>query len=234
VADVAEAPVVETADESVATSPADSRRHEIVWLTPANCSIRLGDYNELLVERMDAESDGTVHPLLRRRDLAHGNFTDALLPETSEAAPSDTENASPQLRGAFVVCTFPASRPEEFLSLRAWDEKGDENEIGMIRSLSDWPEDVQHLVKAAIRRRYLLRRIESIHRLDLAHGFLECDVQTDRGREQFTMRWSQSQAQDFGEHGKLIIDTEDNRYVIPNVDALPKPDRIKFRQHIYW
>jgi hypothetical protein len=45
---------------------------------------------------------------------------------------------------------------------------------------------------------------------------------------------SQSQAQGFGDHGKLIIDTEDNRYVIPNVEELPKSDRTKSRQHIYW
>jgi len=28
--------------------------------------------------------------------------------------------------------------------------------------------------------------------------------------------------------------TEDNRYVNPDVDQLPKPDRQKFRQHVYW
>jgi ATP-binding cassette subfamily B protein len=205
--------------EEPATS-VNPRKHEIVWLSPANCHIRLGEFSELLVDRTDLETAScAVDPPLRRRDLADS---------------ANTEAPKPQLRGAFVVCTFPASRPEEYLSLRAWDENGDETEIGMIRSLDEWPEDVRDLIRAAIRRRYLLRRIESIHRMELAHGYLECDVQTDRGREKFTMRWSQSQAQDFGDGGKLIIDTEDNRYVIPDVEELPKSDRTKFRQHIYW
>lgn len=191
-----------------------------VFHPPANCHIRQGEFKELLVDRTDVATDSnTVHPPLRRRDS----------PE-----PANAETPKPKLRGAFVVCTFPASRPEEYLSLRAWDENGDETEIGMLRSLDEWPQDVRDLIRAAIRRRYLLRRIESIDRMELAHVYLECDVQTDRGRENFTIRWSQSQAQDFGDGSKLIIDTEDNRYVIPDVEQLPKPDRQKFRQHIYW
>lgn len=145
-----------------------------------------------------------------------------------------TSIEKPRLRGAFVVCAFPASHPEHYLSVRAWDEKGDETEIGLIRSLDDWPEEARAIIRASLNRRYLLRRIERIHRMELAHGYLEFDVQTNRGREQFTMRWSQSHAQDFGEQGKLISDTEDNRYVISDVDQLPKPDRQKFRQHVYW
>ncbi len=184
---------------------------------------------------MPLELETTVHPPLRRRDGALNSIAMTSAPEASiNSSLTPDETAKPQLRGAFVTCTFPASWPEEYLSLRAWDEHGDETEIGMIRSLAEWPVEVQTLIRSAINRRYLVRRIQSIHRMELAHGFLDFDVQTNRGREQFTMRWSQSLAQDFGEHGKLIIDTEDNRFVIPNINDLPRPDRDKFRQHIYW
>ena len=222
------------------TSPpvtlADARKHEFVWLNPANCHIRQGEFTELLVDRTDLEAaSNIVHLPLRRQEPADDTNAQTPSGEKLESADvSNSETPKPQLRGAFVVCTFPASRPEDYLSLRAWDENGDETEIGMIRSLDEWPEEVRDLIRVAIRRRYLLRKIESIHRMELAHGYLECDVQTERGREQFTMRWSQSQAQDFGDGGKLIIDTEDNRYVIPDVEKLPKPDRQKFRQHVYW
>jgi hypothetical protein len=200
------------------TDPApqlDSKKHELVWLTPENCQIGIGNLNKLLV------------------DLAMDSSRLCACSSTSGSSePTAIERAS--LRGAFVVCAFPASHPEQYLSVRAWDEKGDETEIGLIRSLDDWPEEARAIIRASLNRRYLLRRIERIHRMELAHGFLEFDVQTNRGREQFTMRWSQSHAQDFGEQGKLISDTEDNRYVIPDVDQLPKPDRQKFRQHVYW
>jgi hypothetical protein len=48
------------------------------------------------------------------------------------------------------------------------------------------------------------------------------------------MRWSSSQAVDYGECGKLIIDTEDNRYLIADTTALPSSDRERFEQYVYW
>jgi hypothetical protein len=39
------------------------------------------------------------------------------------------------------------------------------------------------------------------------------------------MRWTQSQAQDFGERGEVLVDTEDNRLLAPDVDALPRRQR---------
>jgi hypothetical protein len=32
----------------------------------------------------------------------------------------------------------------------------------------------------------------------------------------------------------MLLDTEDNRWVIHNVGDLPKPDRERFFQYIYW
>ncbi|MEZ6125597.1 MAG: DUF1854 domain-containing protein [Planctomycetaceae bacterium] len=176
----------------------------IDWLTPDNCRMTSGSLGELFVHRIDADTD----------------------------LPTDSTTASNSQ--GFVVYTFPATRPDEFLSVRTWDENGDETEVGMIRSLTDWPEDVQALIRASLDRRYMLRKIQAIHRMKLAFGYLDCDVTTHRGREQFTMRWSQSHAIDFGDDGKLICDTEDNRYVVADIDALPERDRILFRQHIYW
>lgn len=146
----------------------------------------------------------------------------------------DLSSKSESPRGGFVVCTFPATHPHRYLSVRGWDEKGDEVELGMISDLSDWPQASQNAIRRTLARRYLLKRILRIHNLRSAHGYLEFDVDTNVGREAFTMRWSQSQAQDFGRHGKIISDTEDNRYIVPDVDSLPKSDRQKFLQHIYW
>jgi ATP-binding cassette subfamily B protein len=146
----------------------------------------------------------------------------------------DLSSQSESPRGGFVVCTFPATHPQRYLSVRGWDEKGDEVELGMISDLTDWPQASQDAIQRTLARRYLLKRILRIHNLRSAHGYLEFDVDTNVGREAFTMRWSQSQAQDFGRCGKIISDTEDNRYIVPDVDSLPKSDRQKFLQHIYW
>ena len=83
-------------------------------------------------------------------------------------------------------------------------------------------------------RRYLLRKIQKVTQVKLRLGFLEFDVVTDLGREVFSMRWTQSQAIDFGERGKLLMDTEENRYVVPDSEALPAADRERFLQYVYW
>jgi ABC-type multidrug transport system ATPase subunit len=144
------------------------------------------------------------------------------------------ENGSRIAAGLFIVRTFPATRPEDYLSVRGWNETGDEIEVGMIRCLADWPEVDQAVVRTGLKRRSLVRAIGQVHDVKLAHGYLDFDVETDVGRQKFTTRWTQSQAIDFGSDGKMLIDTEENRYVVPSLEALPKPDRERFLQYVYW
>ncbi len=136
--------------------------------------------------------------------------------------------------GVFVVATFPATRPEEYLSVRGWDDDGEERELGLIRQLADWPVADQAIVGEAVARRTLVRSIRRIHDLRLARGYLDFDVETEAGRRSFTTRWTQSQAVDFGADGKLLIDTNDNRWVVPDVNDLPPADREKLERYVYW
>jgi ATP-binding cassette subfamily B protein len=136
--------------------------------------------------------------------------------------------------GVFVIRTFPASHPEEYLSVRGWGEDGEETELGMIRSLHDWGDADRSAIRAAIDRQALVRPIQRIHSVRLAHGYLDFDVETDVGRRQFTTRWTQSQVVDFGEEGKMLLDTDENRWVVRRLDDLPRPDRERFLQYVYW
>jgi ATP-binding cassette subfamily B protein len=136
--------------------------------------------------------------------------------------------------GVFVVPTFPATHPAGYLSVRGWTETGDEQELGMVRSLQEWPPDDHRVIMTALGRRSLVRTIVRVHGLALAHGYLDFDVETGTGRRRFTTRWTQSQAIDFGTDGKMMIDTEENRWVIPRIDALPTADRERFLHYVYW
>jgi ATP-binding cassette subfamily B protein len=136
--------------------------------------------------------------------------------------------------GVFVVPTFPATRPEDYLSVRCWGDDGEERELGIVRRLADWPAEDRGIVGQAMARRTLVRAIRRIHDVRLAHGYLDFDVETDAGRGSFTARWTQSQAIDFGPDGKLLIDAEDNRWVVPRLEDLPKADREKFERYVYW
>ena len=145
-----------------------------------------------------------------------------------------TEGAAPEAAGLFVVRTFPASHPEGYLSVRGWSEVGEEIEIGMLRDLGAWPEADREVVRAALRRRALVRSIRRVHDVKLAHGYLDFDVESDVGRRTFTARWTQSQVSDFGTTGKMLVDTEENRWVVPRIDDLPKADRERFLHYVYW
>lgn len=136
--------------------------------------------------------------------------------------------------GVFITRTFPASHPLEYLSVRGWSTDGDEIELGMIRNLSDWSASDQIEINEALQRRYLLREITGLFSISLKYGFLDFDVQTTSGRTQFSMRWTQSQAIDFGENGKLIIDTEENRYLLRDLSQLTMTEQEKFQQYVYW
>jgi hypothetical protein len=99
-------------------------------------------------------------------------------------------------RGVFAVQCFPASRPDEFISLRTWERDGREHEVGMIRQLADWSPGIQALIRTSLSRRYLLRRIVAIDEIKLEHGYLNSRIQSNQGPAAFTMRWTQTQVQD--------------------------------------
>ena len=104
----------------------------------------------------------------------------------------------------------------------------------MVRLLAEWPAEDTHVVRIALERRSLVRSIRRVVDVRLAHGYLDFDVETNAGRHAFTMRWTASQAIDFGADGKMLIDTEDNRYVVHRMADLPAADLEKFLQYVYW
>jgi hypothetical protein len=136
--------------------------------------------------------------------------------------------------GVFAVRALPATWPDHFISLRYADAEGQDHEIGMVRELADWPGEARGLLAEALARRYFIRVITAIERIELEYGLLTFRVETDHGPAQFTMRSSHSQALDFGPAGKLLLDVDDNRYLVPDVEGLPRRQQTLFRRYVYW
>jgi ATP-binding cassette subfamily B protein len=137
-------------------------------------------------------------------------------------------------RGLFAVHALPASCPEEFISLRYADEEGQDHEAGMIRDLQSWPVEIRTLLQQALARRYFVREIEAIDSIVAQYGLLTFRVHTDRGPVTFMIRASHSNVQDFGRMGKLLIDVDDNRFLVRDVEALPRKQQTLFRRYVYW
>jgi len=136
--------------------------------------------------------------------------------------------------GIWALRCMPVHYPNQYISLRHLDHKKRELEVGLIRSLEEWPEDVQRLVNEALAKRYFVHTIESIDEIKARTGILEFKVQTDLGPMEFLLRYQMDRAQDYGTDGKILLDTEENRYLIPNLHKLSEKERRIFQRHIYW
>jgi hypothetical protein len=135
--------------------------------------------------------------------------------------------------GIYAAYAFPVGSINGFISLLQVGEARDV-EIGVIRDLAEFPPDAIALVRDALRRRYFIHDITRIYDIHMKWNLLELDVETDKGRVGFYMRWSQDRAVDYGKNGKVLIDVEDNRYLISDVERLPAGERIAFQRYIYW
>lgn len=136
--------------------------------------------------------------------------------------------------GVFALRCMPVRYPNEYLSLRWFNADNREQEIGLIRELAEWPADSQKLINESLVRRYFVHTILRIHAIERLQNYLNFKVETDLGPMEFFMRWSYDTAHDYADRGKVLLDVEENRYVVPDVAALLPADRKLFERWIYW
>jgi len=136
--------------------------------------------------------------------------------------------------GVYAAYAFPVGHPNGYISLLHRSGEGDDIEIGIIRDLKDFPDDQAELVRRALDRRYFVHTIIRINQIGWKHGLVSMDVQTDKGAASFLMRWRHDRAADYGRRGKVLIDVNENRYLIPDLDKLSPAEHSDFTRVIYW
>lgn len=136
--------------------------------------------------------------------------------------------------GVFTAYAFPVAHRDRYISLLWTSEEGEDLEIGIIRDLGEFPDDQADLIREALRRRYFIHTITKIHHVGWKYGFVAMDVETDKGPVSFMMRWRTHQAVSYGQRGKVLIDVNRNRYLIPDLDELSPRERKDFTRIIYW
>lgn len=136
--------------------------------------------------------------------------------------------------GVFALRCMPVHHPDRYISLRYLDGSGREREVGIIRDLSEWPEDAQRLVNDSLQKRYFVHTIKGIDAIKPIGNYLRFQAETDLGPIEFTIRAQSDRVQDYGNGGKMLLDTDENRYLVPDVEKLPESERRLFRRHVYW
>lgn len=136
--------------------------------------------------------------------------------------------------GVYAAYIFAVRHPKRYVSLRYKNAKGEETEVGIIRDLAEWPDTDRALVEEALHRHYFIHTITRINHIGWKYGFIAFDVETDKGPAQFLMRWQHDRAHDYGRTGKILLDVDENRYLIPNLQALSDRERDEFLRYVYW
>jgi len=137
-------------------------------------------------------------------------------------------------RGVFAVFMFPISYPDRFVSLRYTDRDDKVYEVGVIENLKEFPADAQDLIRKSLLRQTHERVIKQVYEVKEEFGFLFFYVETEDGWERFVMPWRGDRAEDYSERGKLLLDAYDNRYIVPDIEALPPADKKRLTYYIYW
>ncbi len=123
----------------------------------------------------------------------------------------------------FFHRAFPFDTPDEFISVLDKDGK----EYGVIRRITDFPENDAALIRHELERKYFMPEIRKIDSLKARFGYTYWEVETDRGHLSFAIHDTFRNIAHVGENRIVISDVDGNRYGITDVSAL---DRASYRR----
>ncbi|MBQ9760012.1 MAG: DUF1854 domain-containing protein [Clostridia bacterium] len=112
---------------------------------------------------------------------------------------------------------FPITRPNMFITLLDRNEK----EAAFVRDLTEIDDASRIALEECFAEYYMIPKITHLLNADEKFGALSWSVDTDRGRISFQIRNRNSDIKKlWGTKRVIIRDSNDNRYEIPDVDAL--------------
>jgi hypothetical protein len=113
----------------------------------------------------------------------------------------------------------PLSDPDRYLAIRE-NDPGQGKEHGLLRHWQRLDRESYELVKAELERRYLHPVLLEILSVKDYGGVAVCDIETDRGPREITLRDVRDNVVYLKGGRVLITDAEGNRYDIPDTNQL--------------
>ena len=111
---------------------------------------------------------------------------------------------------------FPVSSLDTYITML--DEEG--TEIALIKNLADLDRDSKKVVNNSLDDYYLVPKILRILHTEEKYGTLRWTVETERGEKKFDIRNRNHDIKVFKDGRVRVRDSDDNRYVIDNYNAL--------------
>ena len=123
---------------------------------------------------------------------------------------------------------FPYDMEDEFISVQISDNE----EIGMIRRLSDFPEDQQEILVRELERKYFTPKITRIKSLKEIRGFSYWQVETDIGDMEISLQDTYRSLNKVGGGRVIVTDISGNRYEIECFDKLDRRSQRKLELYL--
>ena len=128
----------------------------------------------------------------------------------------------------FLCRQFPFELLWEFVSVL--DEE--QNEVGIIRRLSDFGDEAQELLGTELKRRYYTPVIQRIISMKERYGFSYWKVITESGEVSFTLHDTYRSIIHAGEYRLFLFDVDGNRFEIPDVRVLDRKSYKKIELYL--
>ncbi|RAP77323.1 DUF1854 domain-containing protein [Paenibacillus montanisoli] len=116
----------------------------------------------------------------------------------------------------YVHCSFPHTNRSIYLSIRTIENK----EIGMIRSLDEFPAETAQFLEEQVSIRYFAPEITRVVSVKEEFGYAYWEAETTAGLCRFTVRGGGGHTKLVTANRLLINDVDGNRFVIPDLTRL--------------
>ena len=176
---------------------------------------RGGGFEEFQLEQMEKETE----EMLRVRYL---NDDNAKFERTGTGFLSLRigEEFYPRVQ---VVRMFPFSDKDSFISIRTSEERS--KEIGIVEKMSAVSAETSKMLQEQLTLHYFTPVIKKIKKIKDEYGFAYWNVVTDHGECNFTIRMGGNSVIHLSDTRILIMDIDENRFEIPDVNALTANER---------
>lgn len=118
-----------------------------------------------------------------------------------------------------IIRMFPFKYEEEYIVIRQenYSRHDKENEIGILRDVSQLPENQANLVHKELEKRYFIPEILSVSDVKEEFGSATWKTVTTAGEREFTMTDLGTNVRGIGGNRVMLIDVYGNRYYIPDI-----------------
>ncbi|GIN72289.1 hypothetical protein J14TS2_27640 [Bacillus sp. J14TS2] len=169
------------------------------------------------MEKLDIETDGHEN----KSELAEAAKMNYLTKDNALFVENDGHMLTVHIDekvypAAYLYCSFPHRNNRIFISVRT-----DENEeIGIIRSLDEFPSETVSLLEDHINLRYFAPEITKVDKITEEFGYSYWETQTTSGNCYFTVRMGKGNVIAVTTTKVLVTDVDGNRFIIKDITTL--------------